>query len=258
MDFNFPVLSTATLEEWRSSFKKEGRYPKDDPAIRAGWQKFAKIGGGYFPIPEDLKRYLETTKKFALSLDSSWKRKWGYFETSGQQFAIFYRKNDWKKYPPDIAVLADEMSQIGVFVLLKTLQSLGINSDLKEITGGLSEAEGDPGFKVMHYNSKKEMLGIDVHKDNRWITVLWSDQPGLQAEVDGEFVEVKPSKDHFFIHVGIFLEKFINDGRLCQALQHKVVQVKEDRVSFGAFLNGYYPSEGYYVRDGEKILWKKD
>jgi isopenicillin N synthase-like dioxygenase len=248
-------IANFSLQAMESEHKlpilSESMSPKD-------WKNFAKIGGGYYPIPEGLKQYLKTTLNLANSLNASYKGKPGYSCEEKQQVEILYfEKKDWENYPEDTRALAQGMSEIAVIILLNLLQALGINTDLyTQITGGLSDCKGQNFFKVAHYDSTKNYPGIPWHKDIRWITVLFINQEGLQGNINGKIVDIRPLEGYFFVNLGVFFEAFINDHEKLNALVHQVQQVSKDRVSFGLFSQGDYPEKGFYQLNGDAIAWK--
>jgi len=62
------------------------------------WRNFAKIGCGYYPIPEELKQHLEPTANLARSLNSSFQGKSGYSSEEKQQIEIlFHKEKNWNQ-----------------------------------------------------------------------------------------------------------------------------------------------------------------
>lgn len=222
------------------------------------WKHFAKIGCGYYPIPEELKKYISPTLDLANSLNVSCKDQYGYSSEAKQQFEmLFLEKKDWSHYPKETSVLAQGMSEVAVSILLNVLQALEINPELyPKITGGLSNFEGKNFFKIVHYDATKNLPGILWHKDIRWVTVLFINQEGLQGKVDGKVIDIGPLEGYFVVNLGVFFEAFINDQEKLKAFEHQVQQVKKDRVSFGIFCAGDYPEKGFYQLNGEELSWK--
>lgn len=226
---------------------------------RMAWRNFAKVGCGYYPIPEELKKYLDSTVDLASSLNASCKDRYGYSSEAKQQVEIlFLEKKDWNHYPQETSALAQGMNEIAVSVLLNVLQALEIEPELySKITGGLSDLKGKNFFKIAHYDATKDLPGIPWHKDIRWVTVLFINQEGLQGKVDGKVIDVNPREGYFVVNLGVFFEALINDREILNALEHQVKQVSKDRVSFGIFCNGSYPEEGFYQLNGQDLCWKK-
>lgn len=222
------------------------------------WRNFAKVGCGYYPIPEELKKYIPSTLDLANSLNASCKDQYGYSSEPKLQVEILLlEKKDWSHYPQETNALAQGMNEVAVSVLLNVLQALEINPELyPKVTGGLSNLEGKNFFKVAHYDATKDLPGFVWHKDIRWITVLFINQEGLQGKVDGKVIDVSPREGYFVVNLGVFFEAFINDQEKLTAFEHQVQQVSKDRVSFGIFCSGDYPEKGFYQLLGQDICWK--
>ena len=222
------------------------------------WQHFAQVGCGYYPIPEELKSYLASTVDLARSLNASCMNQPGYVCQANQQAELLLlEKEDWNHYPPKTVALAEGMHEIAVSVLLHVLHALDIPPELYyTITGGLTDFEGINFFKIARYDATKNFPGFPWHKDVRWITVLFINQEGLQGKVKGQVIDVHPREGYFIINLGVFFEAFINDPDTLKAFEHHVQQVYTDRVSFGIFCSGDYPSQGFYQLNGDDVCWK--
>lgn len=222
------------------------------------WLHFAKVGAAYYPIPEELKAYLAQAVMQANSLNSSCEGQYGYACEPQQQVEILMlEEKDWGRFSPEIQALAQGMSEIGKKLVVNLLQALDVDPELHEIiTGGLSKSCGRNFFKMAHYDAKKSYPGIDWHKDIRWITVLYINQAGLQAKINGKIINIDPLEGHFVINLGVFFEAFINNPQLLTALEHQVLQVQHDRIAFGVFCNGAYAEKGFYQLNRPEILWR--
>lgn len=223
----------------------------------AEWQAFARVGCAYFPIPEELKTYVPSTLQLASSLNSSYEGHAGYSREKNQQIELLYfERKDWHYYPEKTARLADGMSRIAQFIVLKIAQSLEIDLQRLSIaTGGLNEGKGKSYFKVMHYDSSKNFAGLPWHKDVRFVTVLYTNQKGLEGLVSGQELSIEPKDGYFLINLGVFFEALVNDSKKLNALVHQVRQVQEDRVSFGVFCEGCYPEKGFWQLKDNEIIW---
>ena len=81
------------------------------------------------------------------------------------------------------------------------------------------------------------LQGVGAHKDNGILTfVLQDDQPGLQVELDDNWLDVPPRRGSFVVNVGEALE-MLTDGYL-RATTHRVVSPENgsDRISVAFFL----------------------
>ncbi|HXW53769.1 MAG TPA: 2OG-Fe(II) oxygenase family protein [Myxococcota bacterium] len=223
------------------------------------WKEFAKSGGGYFVIPSDLTKYLAGTLQEARSLgDHNADKKEGYFEEEKQQHKLqILEKKDWSKFSQkETKTLAQGMNDVAVFILRKTLEALDVPEALwSKATGGLSDSKGLNHFKLVYYDPDKRAPGISWHKDFRWVTVFYFDQPGLQGKIGDEVINVAPKEGHFFVNLGTFFEAFIDNPEILNALTHQVVeQVSAPRVAAGIFCRGAYPNKIYYRLVDNKLV----
>ncbi|MBH4063938.1 hypothetical protein I5M30_28805 [Pseudomonas aeruginosa] len=147
-------------------------------------------------------------------------------------------------FPDEVNRLCERMHEIARLILREILGSLGVAPRLwPDVTGGTSEGKGVTWFAVSHYRPERNMQGAPAHKDTGFVTVLYCDQPGLQARLEEGWVEVPPMEGHFLINFGGSLE--LLTARLpipAAAVLHQVRQSSStvergDRYSFAAFLN---------------------
>ena len=116
-------------------------------------------------------------------------------------------------------------------------------------------------FAASHYRAERAVDGAPAHKDTGFVTVLYFEQPGLEAWNDGEWVDVLPVAGHFIVNFGGALELLTK--RLAvkvHAVLHRVRQcrrddkVAEDRFSFAAFLNPSPDSQAFQLTaDGHQL-----
>lgn len=221
------------------------------------WKNFARIGCGYYPIPEHLKSLLPKTLQLAQSLNSSYEGKPGYSAEKKQQIeTLFLEQKDWSNYPEETAQLAKHMAEIGQSIVRNVLKALEVDPALHEtLTGGLSCGYGKNFFKVARYDAAKNLPGFLWHKDIRFVTVLFINQEGLQGRIHNAIFDIKPLDGYFIINLGAFFEALFNDKTKLSALVHQVQQVTKNRVSFGAFCEGDFPNKGFYqLHDGD-VTW---
>ncbi len=147
-------------------------------------------------------------------------------------------------FPAEVSHLCDEMHQVARDILCDILDNLGVAPRLwPKVTGATSEGGGVKWFAVSHYRTEREMPGAPAHQDTGFITVLYCDQPGLQAKLQDGWVDIEPIEGHFLINFGGSLE-LLTSGLACPAaaVLHRVDQCSSvsgrgDRYSFAAFLN---------------------
>jgi hypothetical protein len=160
-------------------------------------------------------------------------------------------------FPAVVRPLCDRMHELGRIILRTVLEQAGIAPRLwSQITGHVSDGGGIPWFAASHYRSTLKLPGAPAHKDTGFVTVLYCNQPGLEARVGGTWVDVLPVAGHFLIHFGGALELLTSclPGKV-EAVLHRVRQCpnlpgQDDRYSFAAFLNPPIDSYLYAVRTG--------
>ena len=92
---------------------------------------------------------------------------------------------------------------------------------------------------LLHYKKDNihDDLGIGMHSDWGWITILWTDNDGLQIKNENnEWIDIPNIKDHFIINIGDMLE-LLSSGKY-KSTVHRV-KVKEEKYSMAFF---YEPS----------------
>ena len=146
--------------------------------------------------------------------------------------------------PAAVNEMCEAMTGLGRIILREILAHAGVSRSLwDEVTDGAVSGGGVQWLAVSHYRPERDLPGAPAHKDTGFVTVLFCDQPGLEALIDGEWLAIDPVPGHFLINFGGSLE--ILTRRLpdrTAAVLHGVRQCsptagREDRFSFAAFLN---------------------
>ena len=93
---------------------------------------------------------------------------------------------------------------------------------------------------ILHYKKDDDIttdLGIRSHTDWGYLTILWTDNDGLQIKNnDGVWIDVPVLPNHFIINIGDMLE-ILSSGKLKSTI-HRVI-VKKEKYSMAYF---YEPS----------------
>ena len=106
-------------------------------------------------------------------------------------------------------------------------------------------------------NPEKD-LALPEHVDEDMITVLWVAQEGLQVwlepessicgllndKVRGDWYDINPKTGYVVVNIGKALSWML--GKRCNAIKHRVLLPKKDRLSIGVFYN---PPITYKMRD---------
>ncbi|MDF2578137.1 MAG: hypothetical protein K0S74_1621 [Chlamydiales bacterium] len=162
-------------------------------------------------------------------------------ESNGLQIESFYAdKPYWDVYPKEVALLAENMTQLSLKVLKASLKALNIpDSVWKQGTGKVLEGCGQYHFSLNHYRPElDEKEGLPAHKDFGQISLLYINKLGLQVNLNGIWQDVIPKKDCFIVNFAKSFESFINNSDKANAVLHRVRKITEEgRISFGAFVD---------------------
>ena len=145
--------------------------------------------------------------------------------------------------PQEVATMSAAMFGLARSTLVCVLHALGLPEGQWELgTGGCSVGQGTRWFASSHYRSERDLLGCPAHKDTGFVTVLYIEDPGLEAlGLDGRWFDIDPREGHFVVNFGGALEHLT--ARLTtpvRAILHRVRKCmagERDRFSFAAFIN---------------------
>lgn len=156
--------------------------------------------------------------------------------------------------PQAVVEMCDRMNKLAVLVLRATLDELGIPERLwGRITGGAVDGLGTQWFAASHYRPERDQLGCAAHKDTGFVTILYIEQEGLEAAVDGGWASIDPEPGCFVVNFGGSFELLTEPlDRPVKAILHRVRQCVpmpgvEDRFSFAAFANPPATGDLYQV-----------
>jgi len=146
------------------------------------------------------------------------------------------------------------MYELARIVLREILSSIGVARPLwNRVTDRCVERGGVQWFAVNHYRPERAQVGAPAHKDTGFVTILYCEQPGLEASLDGEWRGIEPVEGHFLVNFGGALEVLTKHLPIkVDAVLHRVMQCavnphREDRFSFAAFLNPSADGDLYQV-----------
>lgn len=204
-----------------------------------------KLGIFYLKVPVSLD--LARARQFGreiLDPQSSFRDIPQYGELEGfislennQQTKLALRRHRWDElYPAEIANFGRELDQVGIAIIQEVFRQSGIPEPLwGEASGGYATGEGTAFLNFVHYDTRLPDLGLRPHTDYGFVTILDATAPGLQIELDGEFVDVPVLSDHLVINFGEALN-FVtqHSDRSVSAIVHGVTsQVASDPVRHG-------------------------
>lgn len=156
---------------------------------------------------------------------------------NNQQTKLALRRHRWDEhYPAEIADFGREMDQVGIAIIQEVFRQSGIPEPFwGEASGGYATGEGTAFLNFVHYDTRQPDLGLRPHTDYGFVTILDATAPGLQIELDGQFVDVPVIPDHLVINFGEALN-FItqHSDRSVSAIVHRVTsQMASDPMRHG-------------------------
>ncbi|XP_022777148.1 probable 2-oxoglutarate-dependent dioxygenase AOP1 [Durio zibethinus] len=110
-------------------------------------------------------------------------------------------------------------------------------------------------LRVMKYKGPKTtetQVGLKAHRDKNVVTILYQNEVhglGVQRN-DGEWIDVKPSKDSFIVTIGESLHAWLN-GRLKSTYHRVMISGDKTRYSLGLFS---FPKGGYIIKVPEELV----
>ncbi|MFJ8957646.1 2OG-Fe(II) oxygenase family protein [Streptomyces sp. NPDC102381] len=160
-----------------------------------------------------------------------------------------------RHFPHEVIAMADQMGDLTLLVLRCTMAELGIDAAVwDKATCGAVNGRGTHWFAANHYRSERAQLGCAPHKDTGFVTVLYIEDPGLEASVDDAWVSINPVPGYFVVNFGGAFELLTAAlSRPVRAILHRVRQCiptpgVADRFSFAAFANPPATGDLYQVR----------
>lgn len=153
-------------------------------------------------------------------------------------------------FPRELNEMVEKMNDIALLVLWKALVNIGVNQEhWSTVTGGAIENRGTHWFAANHYRPEREQMGCAPHKDTGFVTILYIEESGLEAEVDGQWIPIEPTDGDFLVNFGGAFELLTKRLEApIHAVNHRVRRwtpdtTSDDRFSFASFVNP--PPTGY-------------
>ena len=162
----------------------------------------------------------------------------GFHQRVNQIEQFLLERRYWAAhYPPEITATGEMFSVLGRAVLRSVLQAVGIPpEDWFRASGGCSEGMGSYHLTFNHYRPHFDSCGLSSHKDDGFVTVLRTTNPGLEANRHGEWESVDADDRAFVVNFGLAMEILTAECRSAvAAIMHRVRRQSTDRSSFGHF-----------------------
>jgi hypothetical protein len=164
-----------------------------------------------------------------------------HFQT---EHILLDKPNRIRYFPYELQTLTNKMNDIAIIILKNIFDKIKIpKQDWNKITGGAIDNQGNHWFSSSHYRSYMEKQGCATHKDTGFVTVLYINEEGLEANINDEWISVRPQPGYFVINFGHSLEILTAKMTIpIKAILHRVKKIKkqhgkEDRYSFATFIN---------------------
>ena len=156
---------------------------------------------------------------------------------NNQQTKLALRRHRWgEHYPPKVADFGRQLDEIGIAIIREVFFQSGIPESLwGDASGGYATGGGTAFLNFVHYDTREPDFGLRPHTDYGFVTILDATAPGLQIELEGQFVDVPVLEDHLVINFGEALN-FItqHSERAVSAIVHRVTsQAASDPVRHG-------------------------
>jgi isopenicillin N synthase-like dioxygenase len=145
----------------------------------------------------------------------------------------------------------DKLSEYAQLFFCKIIESLGLQLDdyTEAITNNFNT------LSLIHYpviksDSNAKRYGISEHTDWGFITLLYTNEMGLQVKINGEWVDAPVIPNHFIVNIGNMMEILTNG--VYKSTKHRVL-IEKEKYSLVFF---YEPALDYVVKPyvGDKYL----
>lgn len=182
----------------------------------------------------------------------------GFHQRVDQIEQFLLERRFWSRYyPTEITRIAEKMTELSRLILGAALDYAGIPKHLwPQATGCCSQGAGAYHLTFNHYRAQLPEAGLSSHKDDGFLTILRTTQPGLEVNRLDRWESVKCAPDTFVINFGLSMEWLTaHCDSPVAAILHRVTHQAQDRISFGHFSSSnfiphdhgifsYYPTRG--------------
>lgn len=186
----------------------------------------------------------------------------GFHTRSDQIEQFLLERRFWKNiYPNAITNTGINLIRLSTIILRSILELTEIPiEDWSTATGCCIDTRGTYHLTFNHYRPYFQGIGLSSHKDDGFLTILRSNSPGLEVNIDNRWESVSPLENHFIINFGLSMEILTkNTIQPVNAIMHRVSHQLKDRHTFGHFTSSYCnPGEdaGIYSYSSKQGLFK--
>jgi hypothetical protein len=167
----------------------------------------------------------------------------GFHQRKYQIEQFLLERRLWKEfYPSSLVQTGEALCKLSTEIVQNVLEKINIPKKHWDIaTGGCSITDGAYHLTFNHFRPQKDTLGLMAHRDDGFITILRSINPGLEIFLNDEWVPLGAEKDYFKINFGLTMQILTENADIpVAAVLHRVIQQKqvdsqEDRWSWGHF-----------------------
>ena len=194
----------------------------------------------YVPIKDmDMVNHMMNTVKeyFNMSLDKKMLQPHnmnglGYIPTNRLRRGVTVTKESYTYIPNKISSPFEEtfnnyytsMNNIARDIFIDVMNSINVSQD--KYNDIICKSSGT--LSILHYPEiimNKNMVGISPHTDWGLLTILYTDNKGLQVNINGKWIEIPCKKDHFIINIADMIE-ILTNGKYKSTI-HRVMNTCE-------------------------------
>lgn len=162
----------------------------------------------------------------------------GFHERSDQIEQFLLESGYWDGvYPSDVAASGHQMKDLTRPILASALEYAQVPSRFwRTATGRCSEGRGSYHLTFNHYRPFETGTGLSSHKDDGFVTILRTSEPGLEVNIGTTWEAAPTSSAHFVVNFGLSIELLTKQARRpVPAIMHRVTRQGEDRTSYALF-----------------------
>lgn len=169
----------------------------------------------------------------------------GFHERVDQIEQFLLERRFWAThYPAEITQVAEKMTLLSRQILCAALDYAGVPKHVwAQATGSCANGAGAYHLTFNHYRAQLSAVGLSSHKDDGFLTILRTTQPGLEVNRLDRWERVNCADDTFVINFGLSMEWLTAHCDFpVAAILHRVSRQTTDRTSFGHFSSSNFIS----------------